>query len=117
MSTDRKFTKRSEERIDWTGHKSDKLNHIGKRLANAYMGNAWQSDMTFLLESDDNISIPGHSLIVAAASPVLERCVFGTGSIVNAGDCVIKIPDCPLAEFEVFLRFIYTGEIGLCLFN
>lgn len=103
-----KLFPREETNIDWSTHKTD-TDHFNKRLGIAYMGNSWLSDMTFLLELE-NVSIPGHSNIVAAASPVLEKCIFGTGTIVNK-DRVVRIPDCSQQEFEVLLRYIYTGKM------
>lgn len=107
-NTNKKLSPRSETRIDWTGHKTD-ADYFTNRLANAYMFNRWQSDMSFFLELD-NTTIPAHSLIVAASSPVLERIIFETDSVVKP-NCVIKIQKCHLAEFEILLRFIYNGKL------
>lgn len=81
------------------------------RFADAYMGKTLQSDMTFFLESDSTL-IPAHTLIVAASSVVLERLIHGTGTIVNT-DRVVKVPDCPAAEFQILLYYIYTGKAGV----
>lgn len=99
------FAVRSETQIDWTNH-TNGTNDFTNRLADAFMGNTLFSDMTFYLESEQ-ISIPAHSLIVSAASPVLDRCLNGT--IWNA-DRIINILDCPLTDFMVMLRYIYTGK-------
>lgn len=104
----RRFPDRLDTEIDWSNRKAD-TSHYAKRLATAYIGNAWLSDMSFLLESD-NTSIPGHSMIVAAASPVLEKCIFQIGGVLNTDGCVVTIPNCPLREFEIFLQYIYTGN-------
>lgn len=103
------FALRSDTQIDWTNH-TNGTNDFTNRLADAFMGNTLFSDMTFFLESD-RISIPAHSLIVSAASPVLDRCLngTGTGTIINT-DRIITVPDCALDEFKVMLRYIYTGK-------
>lgn len=93
--------------IDWKTRTSG-ARDFSDRLADAYMGKTLKSDMTFFVESD-NISIPAHSLIIAAASAVLERCIFGVGSIVNS-DRVVTIADCPLNDFKVLLRYLYNGN-------
>lgn len=101
------YLQSKDTHIDWSTHKTD-VNFYQKRFGNAYMGSHWLSDMSILLELEKQ-SIPAHSFIVAAASPVLEKCIFGTGNIVNT-DRVIRIPDCTLSEFKVFLCYLYTGN-------
>lgn len=93
--------------IDWTNRTYD-TRGFDNRLADAYLGKAVLSDMSFLVELD-NISIPAHAIIIASASSVLERCIFGTGSIVNT-ERVVRIRDCPTDDFKVLLRYLYTGR-------
>lgn len=97
----------NRETIDWTDRLDGKHSFVD-RFADAYMGKTIQSDMTFVLESSGTL-IPAHSWIICAASPVLERLVHGTGSIVNT-DRVVTVPDCSLAEFNVLLRYLYSGK-------
>lgn len=94
--------------IDWNNRPKNPTNVFEDRLADAYMGKSLQSDMAFYVESDKT-TIPAHSLIVSAASEVLEKLIHGTGSIVNT-DRVVSVPDCPLEEFLVLLRYLYTGK-------
>lgn len=101
------FISRSDTQIDWTSH-TDGTNEFCNRFADAFLGNTLYSDMSFFLEMD-NTTIPAHALIVSAASPVLDRCINGSGNLVN-NDRVIRVPDCPGAEFNVMLRYIYTGR-------
>lgn len=100
------------ETIDWSNNPNG-TNHFDDRFADAYMGKTYLSDMSFFVELDQT-SIPSHSFIVAPASKVLERCIFGTGSIANP-DRVVKVRDCPLAEFHILLHYLYTGKA--CVFT
>lgn len=93
--------------IDWNG-RNDGTMIFQDRLADAYMGKQLHSDMMFFVESE-NTYIPAHSLIVAAGSEVLERLVYGTGSIVNT-DRVVQVPDCPVDAFKHILQYLYTGD-------
>lgn len=98
---------RFESQIDWSNQQMSTCKFV-ERLAVAYLDNSLHSDMSFYVDWE-NISVPAHSLIVAAASPVLERCVYGTGDIVNK-ERIIHVRNCTLAEFYVLLRYIYTGN-------
>lgn len=98
--------------IDWTDRLDD--NHsYDDRFADAYMGKTFQSDMIFFLESCGT-SIPAHTLIVSAASAVLERFVRQGSGGTGKTDRIVQVPDCSLAEFTVLLRYIYTGQLRLC---
>lgn len=77
------------------------------RLADAYMGNTLRSDMSFFVEME-NLFIPAHANIMAAASEVMERLIYGTGSIVNT-DRIVTVPDCSEEQFRLLLRYLYTG--------
>lgn len=101
------------ESIDWKNRSNDNFEY---RLANAYMDKAFASDMSFFIESE-SITIPGHSFIIAPASEVLERLILGTGNIPNK-ERVITVLDCPLKEFKVLQRYLYTGKYCLiCLID
>lgn len=93
--------------IDWNDRPKDP-SRFEDRLADIYMGKSLKSDMSFYVESDDT-TIPAHSFIVSAASEVLDKLIYGTGSIVNT-DRVVKVPDCPKEEFLLLLRYLYTGK-------
>lgn len=92
--------------IDWDDRKKD-ITKYEDRLADAYLGKTLQSDMTFLVELDGT-AIPAHTLIVCAASQVLEKLIFGSGSLKNTGR-VVKVSNCPKKEFMILLRSLYTG--------
>jgi hypothetical protein len=53
----------------------------------------------------------GHKLVLAAASPVFEAMFYGNFShdMTNS----VLIPDVSYDTFELFLEFIYTGELKL----
>lgn len=93
--------------IDWTNWTKE-THRFENRLQDAYMGKALHADMSFYVESDRE-TIPAHSLIIAAASEVLERLIYGSGTLVN-DDRLVTVPNCPLNEFNVLLRYLYTGE-------
>lgn len=97
-----------EDTIDWTDRMDDH-HSFECRFADAYMGKTFQSDMTFYVEKCGT-SIPAHSLIVSAASKILERFVLNTNDGLRDTKRVVKVTDCPLDEFQVLLRYIYTGK-------
>lgn len=105
---------RNEPSIDWTCPKNARFN-FGLRLANAFLANEWLADVFFYLPKEDR-TIPAHSLILAAASPVLERfCFKNDGSSVTGGSNspIFTMPnDLPVDTFEIVLRFIYTGIVA-----
>lgn len=98
---------RNETFIDWTTPSNARFDFSG-RFTSAFLGNEWRSDVSFYIPLDDR-TIPAHSLIVGAASPVLERCCFAPDGILNA-DSPITLPDyCSAETFEIVLRYIYSG--------
>lgn len=95
---------RQETSINWTRR------DFSNRLANAFAANEWKSDMTFFVPAE-NQSIPAHSLLVAAASPMLERCCVDYDGSVTVG-AIITIPDhCSATNCRIVLRYIYSGDI------
>lgn len=92
--------------IDWKNRSNGKFKN---RFADAYLGKELGTDMTFFIESE-NISIPAHSLIIAAASEVLDKLICGTGDIVNE-ERVVSVPNCTSKEFNILLHYLYTGKI------
>lgn len=102
------FSAHEPQNIDWNNRGT-----FANRFADAFMGKALRSDMSFYLESA-RVSITAHTLIVSAASEVLDRIIFGSGSIANF-DRVVKVPNCPDMEFRVLLKYLYTGIKSLIL--
>lgn len=87
--------------LHWNGD-SD----FNERFANEFMGKTLHSDMTFYVELDDAL-IPGHALIVSAASPMLDQFL---SDHVDLASRIIKVANCPLKDFNVMLRYIYSGK-------
>ncbi|XP_037037066.1 uncharacterized protein LOC119074858 [Bradysia coprophila] len=88
-----------------------KYNHVplSARLENL-VGNKYRSDFTFIIE-DDNVEIPAHKLIVALASPVLERIMYGNETF-RAADS-IKVDAISKESFMQILHYIYTDRIHI----
>lgn len=74
------------------------------------VGNKLHSDLEFLIE-DDNFEIPAHKLIVAAASPVFDRMIYGTETFSPTD--VVKVDGISKDAFFQILRFIYTDKISI----
>lgn len=83
------------------------------RLADTYMGKSLKSDMTFVLAADGT-RIPGHTLIVSAASQVMDN-IISDPDWCGGKEIVINI-DCPEKSFMQLLRSIYTPGIYLWIF-
>lgn len=99
---------RQECSIDWSSPSNARFDFV-QRLANAFLANEWRSDMSFYVPRDDR-SFPGHSLIVGAASPMLERCCFKSSDGVLNADTIITLPDyCSAETMQIVLRYLYTG--------
>ncbi len=82
---------------------SSRLEHL--------VGNKFGSDFTFIVVEDDNVEIPAHKVIVALASPVLEKIVYGNETFSPADS--IKVDDISKESFMQILRYIYTDKINL----
>lgn len=88
---------------DWKAPTSDDDRN---RLAVVYMGKDLSSDMSFLLESDGT-RIPAHTLIVSAASEVLQQMIDRC----TDGEIVVQVPHCSREEFMLILRYLYVPGI------
>lgn len=75
------------------------------------VGNKFGSDFTFIIEDDDNAEIPAHKLIVALASPVLNRIVYGNDTFKPAD--TLKVDGISKESFIEILRYIYTDNINV----
>lgn len=87
-------------------------NHVplGARLE-LLVGNKLRSDFTFIIE-DDNAEIPAHKLIIALASPVLDRIVYGRTDTFTTTDNV-RVGGISKESFMELLHFIYTDTLNL----
>lgn len=77
------------------------------------VGNKFRSDFTFIIE-DDNAEIaeiPAHKLIIALASPVLDRIVYGNETFSSADS--IKVDGINKESFMQILHYIYTDKIDI----
>ncbi|CAL4886907.1 unnamed protein product [Urochloa decumbens] len=67
---------------------------------------AWPADV--LVVTSDGSSIPAHSSVLAAASPVLERMIAGARRGRDAdGRAVVRVLGAPSDAVAAFLRFLY----------
>lgn len=82
---------------------------LSERLQHLF-DNPIHSDLTFVVEEDD-CSIPAHKLIVALASPVLDRMVYG-GDGFSPMD-IVRVDATSSESFKEILRFIYTDKIDI----
>lgn len=73
------------------------------------VGNKYGSDFTFIIEDDNNAEIPAHKLIVALASPVLERIVYGIETFCPTDS--ITVDGISKESFMQILHYIYTDTI------
>lgn len=74
------------------------------------VGNKFGSDFTFIIE-DDNAEIPAHKLIIALASPVLNRIVYGNETF--APTDTLKVDGISKESFMEILRYIYTDNVNV----
>ncbi|KAG4068571.1 hypothetical protein HA402_004912 [Bradysia odoriphaga] len=81
---------------------SSRLEHL--------VGNEFCSDLVFIIE-ETNEEIPAHKLIVALASPVLHRIVFGNETF-HPSD-IIRVDGISKEYFMEILLYIYTDRINL----
>lgn len=80
------------------------------------MANKWLSDLSFYLPKED-LTVPAHSLILVAASPVLERCCYSSKGVRN-GNTTITVPSyCSSRTFQIVLQYMYMGINGHSLLN
>lgn len=75
------------------------------------LGNKFRSDLTFIIE-DDKSEIPAHKLIIALASPVFDRIVYGLDTKFSPSD-VIKVRGITRDAFMQILRHVYTDKIEI----
>lgn len=73
------------------------------------VGNSLHSDFTFILE--DNVEIPAHTLIIGAASPVLDKIVYGTGTF--SPEISAFVDSISKESFMEMLRYMYTDNINI----
>lgn len=74
------------------------------------VGNSLHADFAFIIE-DDNVEIPAHKLIVATASPVLHKMVYGTDTFCSTNS--IKVSGITKESFLEILGYIYTDKINI----
>lgn len=74
------------------------------------VGNKHRSDFIFIIE-DDDAEIPAHKLIVALASPVLDRIVYGNDTFSPADS--VKVDGISKESFMQILLYIYTDDINI----
>ncbi|XP_037031459.1 uncharacterized protein LOC119070981 [Bradysia coprophila] len=74
------------------------------------VGNKICSDLLFVIE-DTNEEIPAHKLIVALASPVLHKIVFGNETFPPSD--IITVDGISRENFMEILLYIYTDRISL----
>lgn len=109
------MTVRNEASIVWTSPKTNARVSYGSRFSNAFLANSWRADVSFFLPKD-KLTIPAHSVIVAAASPKLERlCFEADGSIPNGIISIVMPEDYTIDMFEIVLRFIYNEDVTVAL--
>lgn len=109
MSTD--IAIRNEPNINW-----ETITDTSQRLLHAFLANEWLSDISFYV-SKDHLTVPAHSLIVAAASAKLEQACFQRKGTRNRNSTIV-VPDfCSANTFHIVLRYLYMGIIDneLCL--
>ncbi|KAL6899657.1 hypothetical protein ACP4OV_006315 [Aristida adscensionis] len=58
----------------------------------------------------DGSSIPAHSSVLAAASPVLERMIVSARRGRDAGSCAVRVLGASSAAVVAFLRFLYDAH-------
>lgn len=89
------FTIRVDKSLEW-GDDPYQRSAPNKRYAD-YLGNEFHADMWFHVLRD-NVRIPAHRLIIAAASRVLCTIAYGTGAIAGSiGD--VPVEDCSADDF------------------
>lgn len=99
---------RDDKTVEWNDERNVRK-PFSSRFANAYLANEHCADMRFYVRID-NVEVPAHSLIVAAASPALHCMCFGTGRETINGGSVITVPDnCSTKVLMIVLRYIYAG--------
>lgn len=76
----------------------------------AFVSSAQYSDMHFHIEQE-NIDIPAHRVIVASASPVLDKLINGSGKLESSTR--IRVSDITANDFREILRYIYTDEVRI----
>lgn len=99
---------RNKDHVNWNSP-TNARNDFAARYANALFLNEWKSDISFHV-SMENRTFPAHALIVAFASPVLERhCFPRKGERRNTN--MFTLPyDCSADDFVIVLRYLYTGD-------
>jgi len=63
-----------------------------------------------VLYTDDSQQIKAHSVVLAAASPIL-RDSLGVDNAERAKPYMIQLPGCDITTLEIALRVIYTGSL------
>ena len=70
------------------------------------------SDVTLIVEKH---TFSGHKVILAARSDYFRALLFG--GMKESSEDEIELKDTPLAAFKQLLRYIYTGQVLLLVFN
>lgn len=74
------------------------------------IGNRLHSDFTFIIE-DENVEIPAHKLIIASASPVLDRIAYGSETFSSKD--FTRVDGISKESFIEILRYMYTDSINI----